>query len=188
MALPQFNSFDSVVNLSIKYQLSRLERCIAVAVDRCVSGTSVLPISVEFIEAGGESYSVIRQTADFIFGLFGWQGCRCVGSFDLITSLPPFDFKRYSVSFFIDNPTNSSTLGTLMDHFNCMLSQRIDTQLKAKIPNPPKLTRDPQLNSCVSQRVCKVNPVTMVTIDEPPVPRTQPLNPENIIEAVCKCK
>ena len=160
-----FNSIETVVNLSIKYQIGRLERSMLDAIPT-FAGKNVVPFVSEFHDAGAETQTVIRQTAEFFFTAFNWQGCRVIGSHDLVMrELPSRHFKSYSITFFIDNP-NMVSVHRIINILTDMLSLRYNPQ-----KTPPKLVRDPILHSAVSQRVnpsptnpSPTNPATIVDL------------------------
>ena len=155
-----FNSIETVVNLSIKYQISRLERSMLDGIPT-FAGKNIVPFVAEFHDAGAETQTVIRQTAEFFFTAFNWQGCRINGSHDLVMrELPSRFFKSYSITFFIDNP-NLVSVQRIITILTDMLSLRYIVH-----PTPPKLVRDPVLHSAASQRVnpSPTNPATIVEV------------------------
>ena len=149
--MSSFNSVDNIVNLSIKYHLAYLELMLLDAIPRFGEKT-IVPFTVEFGATCAENQPVIKQTAEFFFSAFNWQGCRIVGSPDLIFEVPARHFTRYSVAFFIDTPYLQSV-------------RKIITILEDKrlLRLTPKLIRDPVLHSIVSQRVID-NPATVIEV------------------------
>ena len=184
LSAESFNSIESVVNLSIKYQLAYMERYLLDSLSKLKFDTCVVPVQVQFEETGAETTVVCRQTAEFLFNAFNWQGCRVGANTDLITVLPGSKFTRYSITFFIDNPTTIS-IKAIMDILNSMFDKRMASLAAAKVvqeaaakvsqesavPKVPKLVHDPTLTSIVSQRVAKldtvVNPATIVDVVPP---------------------
>lgn len=149
-----FNSIDNIVNLSIKYQIGYLERILTDSISK-FSDKTIIPFTVEFCETGAENHPVIRRTAEFLFSEFNWQGCRVYGSSDLVSELPARVFTRYSITFFFDTPNIMS--------IKKIITILTDSRLRRLLP---KLTRDNELRSAVSQRVLKdeTNPATVVEV------------------------
>ena len=149
-----FNSVETVVIMSIKFQLAHMEQYLSkTIIDKIsVQKLNIINIRVDFEDSGVESMSVRRQTAEFLFSAFKWQGCRTYISNDLIVSLPSANFTRYSITFFIDNPSIGS-VKSIMSCLNDMLFLKLN-------PNVPKLERSSVLNSVVSQRVEHISPVS----------------------------
>lgn len=150
----EFNSFENVLKMSIKYQIGYMERYLIELLSD-IDDEKIAKVRVDFEESGAESQAVTRQTAEFFFKAFKWHGCRTHKSPDTITILPAEPFVRYSVSFFIDNPSISavnSIIKTLSD-----------------IHSRPPLIRDTALHSAVSQRVTSPvdiikNPATIIEL------------------------
>lgn len=150
MASTSFNSLENVVNLSIKYHLAYLERTLVDSIPSFAEKT-IVPFTVQFGATCAENQPVIKQTAEFFFSAFNWQGCRILGSPDLIFEVPSRHFTSYSIAFFIDMPYLESVRKIII-----ILEEKRLSRLK------PKLTRDSVLHSAVSQRV--VNPATIIEI------------------------
>lgn len=149
-----FNSVENIVNQSIKYHLAYMERALLDSIPS-FSEKTIVPFTVEFKSTCAENHPVIKQTAEFFFSAFNWQGCRIGGSADLIFELPSRDFTVYSITFFIEMPYPESVRKIIT-----ILEEKRLARLK------PKLTRDPVLHSAVSQRVARyqVNPATIIEI------------------------
>jgi len=154
MSSTSFNSLENVVNLSIKYHLAYMERALLDSILGFAEKT-IVPFTVEFSATCAENQPVIKQTAEFFFSAFNWQGCRIIGYPDLIFELPSRDFNRYSITFFIEMPYPESVRKIIT-----ILDEKRLARLKSK------LTRDQVLHSAVSQRVARyqVNPATIIEI------------------------
>lgn len=152
----EFNSFENVLKMSIKYQLAHMDRYLLELLS-IIGDEKIAYVRVDFEESGAESQAVTRHTAEFFFKAFKWHGCRTHRSPETITGLPSEPFTRYSVSFFIDNPSIASVRSIIKS--------------LSDIHSRPPLIRDPILHSAASQRVSPLintndiqNPATIIDL------------------------